>query len=188
MTLDSLEIKERFFELYPEPPTPHYRRVKAEHPKFFEELMKVYGGYRSFCRRAHLEPPTPTAREQAFIDYSSRAAKRYYGNGEWSSLEIQLKPLMDEVADLLGTEYVHNYRYPSMKGGKYKFDFWFPKYSKRIEADGVFHNIKTNKDRDRQIDAWLEERGIKTLRLSSVELGNYSWKSLLTIISNYLTS
>jgi len=162
--------KKLFKKLYGKK-APHYKVLKKEHPLLFNIIMKYWNGYRAFLRSINIKPPKPTPREKAFIEFSSRCAKRYYENGEWSTFEKEMKTLIDKICLDLGLTYIHNYKYPSMKGkGYYKFDFYFFLGSKelkaRIECDGVFHRIGNTAERDKAIDDYLRSKGIETLRIT----------------------
>lgn len=170
-------IAKRFISLYGRE-APPYREVKRDHPVLFKAIMKHWNGYRAFCRSLKIKPPKPTPKEQAFINYSSRAAKRYYKNNCWSTLELEAKPIVDRICTKLDISYVHNYEYPSMVNPKYsyKFDFYFFKKGeplmRRLEIDGIFHRVGGSKERDEEIDKYLAERGISTLRIKAEELGS----------------
>jgi len=163
------EIINEFKALFNE--APHYKVLKEKHPALFENIMRNWNGYRAFLRSIKMKAPTPTPREQAFINFSSICAKRYYANGEWSKFEKEIKPIIDKICLDLGLTYEHNFKFPSMKGkGYYKFDFYFffrnEPIKRRIECNGVFHNIGNTKERDKLIDEYLLKFGIQTLRIT----------------------
>jgi len=54
--------------------------------------------------------------------------------------------------------------------GPYTLDFFCPAAALCIEVDGEAHERGTNPERDLRRDAWLSQRGIKTLRIPAAEI------------------
>ncbi|MCJ2187381.1 endonuclease domain-containing protein [Novosphingobium beihaiensis] len=49
--------------------------------------------------------------------------------------------------------------------GPFVLDFYCPSVKAGIEIDGVAHDMGRNPQRDAERDAWLRERGIRTIRI-----------------------
>jgi len=127
-------------------------------------------------------PPT-TAKEKAFIKYSSRASLNYFAN-EWSSLEETTWAILEKLG---ANEYIHNCLFPSPKDSYYKLDFFNPLQQKHISVDGIFHKAITHQSlRDREKDSYLASYGIETLHLVSEDFKD--WKRLKEKIRRFIGS
>ena len=54
--------------------------------------------------------------------------------------------------------------------GPYYLDFFCYAAGLAIEVDGLAHELGSNPQRDKQRDAWLAGRGIRTLRVSATDV------------------
>ena len=54
--------------------------------------------------------------------------------------------------------------------GPYVLDFFCPAAGLCVEVDGKAHDMGDNPMRDMRRDAWLEEQGIRTLRIAAEEV------------------
>jgi very-short-patch-repair endonuclease len=54
--------------------------------------------------------------------------------------------------------------------GPYYLDFSCYEAAIAVEVDGLAHELGANPQRDKRRDAWLTERGIRTLRVSAVDV------------------
>lgn len=68
------------------------------------------------------------------------------------------------------------------RGGYYRIDFFFPKWSVALELDGVSHNFHRARDAKRD-DYLLNKFKIKTVRLNNSEVYSLTRKELLRKIS-----
>lgn len=157
---------QNFNKYYPKTKrTPKHQTVKKEHSYLYDNIIKRFNGYRSFLRAAKRKMPPTSAKERAFIKYSSNVSRRYFEN-EWSSLEERAFWALG----VLGEEdrFIHNCPFPSPSGHMYKLDFFDIDRKIVIEVDGVYHTaLPTQKEKDNEKDAYLEKFGIRVLRLDS---------------------
>jgi very-short-patch-repair endonuclease len=54
--------------------------------------------------------------------------------------------------------------------GPYVLDFYCPEAALAVEVDGEWHGFADQPQRDERRDAWLAERGVRTLRIPAVEV------------------
>jgi very-short-patch-repair endonuclease len=54
--------------------------------------------------------------------------------------------------------------------GPYYLDFFCYEAALAIELDGLAHELGANPQRDERRDAWLAERGIRTIRIRATEV------------------
>ena len=183
----SLTIIGDFSRRYPRnKPTPHFSKVKKEYPKLFVCIMDRFGGYRSFLRRIKRPMPRTSAKERAFIRYSSNVSLNYFKNN-WSSLE-ELTWCILEYLDMEEI-FVHNFSFPSPKGSYYKIDFFSLDLLARIEVDGIFHSaIPKQAERDKEKDDYFSKFGIVTLHLTSEDFKDLRivTKKVLNFFNNRL--
>jgi len=168
----SLTIIGDFSRRYPRnKPTPHFSKVKKEYPKLFVCIMDRFGGYRSFLRRIKRPMPKTSAKERAFIRYSSNVSLNYYKNN-WSSLEELAWCFLINLG--LEDFFIHNCPFPSPSGSFYKLDFFSILFKLHISVDGVFHSaIPKQKERDEEKDKYLAKYNIKTIHLTSSDFKDW---------------
>jgi very-short-patch-repair endonuclease len=63
--------------------------------------------------------------------------------------------------------------------GPFVLDFYCPERKLVLEIDGICHLDGDRAERDRNRDAWLQERGLKILRLPAVGLNEEVIKSAI---------
>ena len=56
--------------------------------------------------------------------------------------------------------------------GPYVLDFYCAGAALAVEVDGMSHNLGDNPTRDARRDAWLREKGIRTLRFDAADVLN----------------
>src|SRR5690606_33053070 len=54
--------------------------------------------------------------------------------------------------------------------GPFVLDFYCPAAKLAIEVDGAAHDMGDNPERDARRDAWLKEKGIRTLRVTAADV------------------
>jgi len=166
-------LKKIFISLFPDPHhSPRYQKVKKKDPFLYDMIMHRFNGYRAFLKAIKRPMPPTSAKERAFIKYSSNVSKRYYINC-WSTLEeytfAALVLLKEE------NNFIHNCPFPSPKGSYYQLDFFDFDRMLLIEVDGIFHTaIPGQKERDAERDKYIGSFGIRILRLNSNDFKDLS--------------
>jgi very-short-patch-repair endonuclease len=104
-------LKKIFISLFPDPHhSPRYQKVKKKDPFLYDMIMHRFNGYRAFLKAIKRPMPPTSAKERAFIKYSSNVSKRYYINC-WSTLEeytFAALVLLNEE-----NNFIHNCPFPS---------------------------------------------------------------------------
>ena len=68
--------------------------------------------------------------------------------------------------------------------GRYSLDFYCPAAKLAIEVDGDAHEMGDRPERDAARDAWLEARGLRTLRIPARELYGDVEPAIIMILSS----
>jgi very-short-patch-repair endonuclease len=184
--MERSRIKNVFMDFYPGPKSPHYTMVKRDHPILFEDIMRLFNGYRSFLAIIHYPMPRTTKAEKTFIKYSSMVSRSYFINC-WSTLEELTWSFLEYLN--VAERFIHNFPFPSQSGPKYyyKLDFFDSMNLLHLSVDGIFHQaIPTQKDRDLLKDEWLRRYGIDTLHLMSKDFKD--WRTTIHKIDDFLTA
>jgi len=147
-------------------------------------IFRNFGTYSEFLLAGNFQVPSPAfgeSRKNNFMKLASKAAIIYYQNGKWSSSEIKMKNILDDLGLIENIDYFHNFEILSPLRGRYKLDFYLPRFQLVIECDSFWHTIGESKERDSLRDEWiLQKLNCKTLRF------NKFTKERLEEISKYL--
>lgn len=108
-------------------------------------------------------------RQARFRLYSKRTMDNYEEAGKWSSYEKRARDLLQSVGIKVGKNYFHNFKIQNKEqNGYFSLDMLFPLIRVDLEFDGdIWHKIGDASLKDIKRDKWLEELGIRVVRLNS---------------------
>ncbi len=99
--------------------------------------------------------------------------EEYVKKGKWTSQEIKLRKILENLGLKLKKDFFHNYKLQnSNQTGYYSLDFLLPKQRLVIEINGsLWHEYLDGvKEKDLERDKWLNNLGFQVLRIKSEEI------------------
>lgn len=131
-------------------------------------IFRRYGSYTDFLTEEGFDLPAPVfknSRKENFRLLASKCALKYRQNGNWSSSELKVKEILDEMGLIEKLDYWHNFEIRSPLQGIYQLDFYLPRWKLVIECDSFWHDIGESPERDQLRDEWVQQKlGCRTLR------------------------